>query len=111
VSIQFDEYDSIHSTGGYTVTFNSTAASVLSVTYHNGTKTTILMVQAPPMADADEADVIVTPSGSSGTVTFKFLYLSSASPSVVSVYPSAGPITGGTLVQLRVSNVAGKHLN
>ena len=46
---------------------------------------------------------------SNGNVTFKFVYLSSSTPAVVSVHPSAGSITGGTLVQLRMSNAAGEQ--
>ena len=116
VSIQFDEFQTFHESHSmYTVTFNSSGtsdsihATVLSSTYHNGTGTTTLMVEAPQMNDEGESLVTVTPSGSNGNVTFKFVYLSSSAPAVVSVHPSAGSITGGTLVQLRMSNAAGEQ--
>jgi len=83
---------------GATVTFGATAAT--SVVVVNSTSITA----ATPVGAAGAVTVTVTVSGQIGSLTNGFTYV--VIPTVTSVAPNAGPITGGTAVTISGTNFA-----
>jgi len=83
---------------GATVTFGGTAAT--NVVVVNSTSITA----TTPVGTAGAVTVTVTVSGQSGNLTNGFTYV--LIPTVTSVAPNAGPITGGTAVTITGTNFA-----
>jgi hypothetical protein len=86
-------------TGATAVTFGGTAAT--GVTVANATTITA----TTPAHAAGAVDVVVTNSSGIGTGTGAYTYV--ATPTVTSVIPNSGPITGGTGVTITGTNLTG----
>jgi hypothetical protein len=78
-------------TSGATVSFGSTAATVLSVT-----SATKMKVKAPAHATSTVTITVTTPTGTSDAVPYAF-----GAPTVSSVTPGGGALTGGTTITLK----------
>jgi len=86
-------------TGATAVTFGGVPGTIISVF-----SDTIIMVEAPPVSMTGTVDVTVTtPGGTSATSPAdQFTYL--GVPTVISLSPSSGPSSGGTLVTITGNN-------
>jgi flagellin-like protein len=86
-------------TGTTSVTFGSTAAT--SVTVNNATSVTA----TTPAHSAGATDVVITNAGGATTASGAYTYI--AAPTVSSVSPNAGPLSGGSTVTITGNNLAG----
>lgn len=77
--------------GGTTVMIGGTAATAVTVASEN------LLTCAAPAGNAGPADVVVTTSGGSATLTQGFTYLRPV-PTISSISPTSGGVEGGTVV-------------
>jgi len=86
--------------GATSVTFGGTAATGYTVV--NGTS---IMATAP--AGTGAVDIRVTTSGGTSAISAADMYTYVAAPTVTSISPSAGPISGGQAVTITGTNLSG----